>query len=276
VTIRSVSSRVAPRTRRDAASEIDMRCRTFTLIELLVVVAIIALLVGILMPALGNARIQARDVTCKSRLYQLGVALQAYMTDWNGRVPYCVSPMTNGETKPGFGSAAWTDEDTDPFNRQKWPFSLPSILMPRYIGEEARVFACPSAKVGWPKRTKPLRYTYREAAANQPNGVVVPVTPGSWNYDRESFGFMDGRIFKTEVLRLTGDPLRDILIQAARRGTFLRDLVEVTIKSDGSKETAGPHKSGINVLNKEFKVEFRDQKTMNADLVPNDDEGVRF
>ncbi len=253
-----------------------MRRNAFTLIELLVVVAIIALLISILMPALGNARVQARDVTCKSRLYQIGVALQAYMTDWNGRIPYCISPMTNGTSKPGFGNKAWNDDQIDPFNREKWPLSMPSILMPRYIGETAGLFACPAASIGWPKRTKPLKYSYREAAVNQPNGTVVPVPTGSWSYERETFGFLDGRMFRTEVLRLTGDPMRDILIQVALRGTFLRDLVEVSSKSDGSKDAVGPHRKGINVINKEFKVEFRDQKTMAADLVPGGDIGVLF
>ena len=254
-----------------------MRRNAFTLIELLVVVAIIALLISILMPALGNARIQARDVTCKSRLYQIGVALQEYMVEWNGRIPYCVTPMTNGRAKPGFGGANWTDEETDPFNRQKWPNSMPSILMPRYIGETSGIFVCPAAKLGWPKRSKPLRYTYREAAVNQPDGVVIPVT-GDWSYMREHFAFLDGRMFKFRIdtLRLTGNPVLDEELKAARRGTFMRDLVEVTTNTDGSKETTGPHKGGINVLSKDFKVEFRDQKTMSADLVPGGDMGVDF
>ncbi len=59
----------------------------FTLIELLVVVAIIALLVSILLPALAAAREQARGVYCLSNLRQLGLASSYYVNDWNGFLP---------------------------------------------------------------------------------------------------------------------------------------------------------------------------------------------
>ncbi len=63
------------------------RSRGFTLIELLVVISIIALLIGILLPALSAARDAARTTQCLSGLRQMGIGFNAYASEYKGRLP---------------------------------------------------------------------------------------------------------------------------------------------------------------------------------------------
>ncbi len=61
--------------------------KAFTLIEMLVVISIMAVLIGLLLPALGRAKYQARIAQCQSNLRQIGVAIYNYSISNNGTVP---------------------------------------------------------------------------------------------------------------------------------------------------------------------------------------------
>src|SRR3712207_6488829 len=89
----------------------------FTLVELLVVIGIIALLIGILLPALNRARAQANSVDCQARLRQMGQAMHIYASQNNGLIPW--AHIDHG--------AAWTPDGAalpSGLNEQNWRWEM--------------------------------------------------------------------------------------------------------------------------------------------------------
>ena len=112
--------------------------RAFTLIELLVVIAIIALLMSILMPALGRAKEQARDRACAGNLKSIGIGVLMYLQDSDFVMPNFHSDPATGQVN-GYN---WEDAAG---NMARWDSdgSYWGIIFYNFV-KDRRVFGCPS------------------------------------------------------------------------------------------------------------------------------------
>jgi prepilin-type N-terminal cleavage/methylation domain-containing protein len=112
--------------------------RAFTLVEVLVVVSLIALLISILLPALGRVSEKARIVVCKTRLNQVGEASARYRMDWDHR-SYGIIDFANNDRNDNLVSLSNYTETLE-------MFVCPSTQ--NYLSSKSRLSASPRGSFG--------------------------------------------------------------------------------------------------------------------------------
>jgi len=232
-----------------------MRRKAFTLIELLVVVAIIALLVSILLPALNRARELAKRGVCGTNIKNIGTAMTLYKGGHNDQYPWIGTTSTAWDaTKTGQA------RDTDYVKDEGTARSITSLLFLLVRDKQSpNLFICPSRSddvvdgdtqdstknnaYRWDfKEAKNVSYSYAAPiteAAKTTSGATDSADPMLVIMSDKNPFFYDGNAPAALTDTTTGDDLRKHMSQNHTSGEYINYLFQDTHVGGGNRPDVG-------------------------------------
>lgn len=168
--------------------------KAFTLLELLVVIAIIAMLMSILVPALGMARSQSKSAVCKSNLHQLVLANTGYAVENEGRFVLAAPDIWTTNNQRWHGVRV---DNSSPFDWRKSP------LVSYLAGDDVK--QCPQ-KVNF-RKGDPLNFSYEDGC-------------GGYGYNMRYIG---SRIWEGDTPENCEKPVRNAEVASSAKTVMFAD-----------------------------------------------------
>lgn len=232
----------------------------FTLVDVLVSLVIIAILMGLLLPALSHASESARRVVCQSNVRQIGLAIVMYADDSKGSMPTSIYLPTNtvqrADDKPQAMTTLLLPEPERRPNQSPWD-GLGMLYDLEYLSA-AKVFYCPSHTGDFPFNKFQNQWSLEKSeAVNSPDAFIVA------NYHYRGAGPANG-------VR----PTPGANVQLLTTNLYRIDPAQSSLVSDGMRNIRDyNHKVGVNFFRADLTVHwYFDNNGQYRALLPTDEE----